>query len=198
MYAAVMGKAALLGLFLAASVWSQDKGDAPRKAPESSHQTCPTGAICFMGEVHEGETFRKDLNDSLEFVLRIPGGFDVISRSADPGCKLSSWVANPPLQAHHATEIDAAYDWTAEDEVRATPRDFRFVTSCEDFQALFDLSQQDAGKYFEKLPSLAKGQGRLWITDSKVTHARDISVAGHGAIEWLKFAVEIVLPGPSK
>jgi hypothetical protein len=42
--------------------------------------------------------------------------------------------------------------------------------------------------------TLAKGHARLWITDSKVTHSHDSVVAGNGAIEWIKFAVEITLP----
>jgi hypothetical protein len=35
---------------------------------------------------------------------------------------------------------------------------------------------------------------RLWITDSKVTHFHDSVVDGNGAIEWMKFSVEITLP----
>lgn len=44
-------------------------------------------------------------------------------------------------------------------------------TNCEDYQALFALLQTDTEKYVMKLESLAKGHGRLWITDSKVTHS---------------------------
>jgi hypothetical protein len=152
---------------------------------------------CFSGEVREGQTFRKDLNADLEFVLRLPGGFDVVSKHREDSCKLSSWVANPPLRAHHATEIDAAFDWSAEQEVQMSPREFHFVTNCADYQALYDLSETDAEKYFAHFDSLAKGQGRLWITDSRVTHAHDSSVKGNGAIEWMKFSVEIKLSNPS-
>ena len=45
-----------------------------------------------------------------------------------------------------------------------------------------------------KLGSLATGRGRLWITDSKVTHDHDSVAPGNGAIEWMKFTVEIKLP----
>jgi hypothetical protein len=173
------------------------KTTTARRAPGASKPECAQGAICFSGEVREGQEFQKDLNADLEFVLHLPGGFDVISKHDGGSCKLSAWVANPPLRAHHDTEIDSAYDWTAEQEVQTSPREFRFATNCGDFQSLYDLSQTDAEKYFANLNSLAKGQGRLWITDSKTTHSHDSVVAGNGTVEWLKFSVEIKLPNPN-
>jgi hypothetical protein len=109
-------------------------------------------------------------------------------------CDPQLWVANPPFMAHHDTEIDAAYDWTAEQEVETSPREFRFFTNCEDYLILSALSQADAEKYLAKLESLAKGHGRLWITDSKVTHSHDSVVQGNGAVELIRFSVEITLP----
>jgi hypothetical protein len=38
------------------------------------------------------------------------------------------------------------------------------------------------------------GTGRLWITNSKITHADDTSEDQLGKIEWMKFSVEITLP----
>ena len=73
----------------------------------------------------------------------------------------------------------------------------RFVRNCREFQNLYDLlydaSKADWGKYGHALQAL-KGQGRLWITGSRTTHAHDSSVEGNGAIEWMKFSVEIKLP----
>jgi hypothetical protein len=101
------------------------------KAPGAAKPECVHGAICFSGEVSEGQEFRRRLNDSLEFVLRLPGGIDIVTKPAEAGCNPELWAANPPFMAHHETEIDAAYDWTAELEVETSPREFRFFTNCE-------------------------------------------------------------------
>jgi hypothetical protein len=165
-----------------------------KKVPGAAKPECAQGAICFSGEVREGQEFRRRLNDSLDFVLSLPGGIDIVTKSARAGCDPQLWVANPPFMAHHDTEIDAAYDWTAEQEVETSPREFRFFTNCEDYLTLSALSQADLEKYGSKLESLAKGKGRLWITDSKVTHSHDSVSPGNGAIESMKFSVEITLP----
>jgi len=167
-----------------------------KKASQIAKPECTRGAICFSGEVREGQPFSRRLNDSLDFVLRLPGGIDIVTNSAVTGCAPEIWVANPPFMAHHSTEIDAAYDWTAEDEVETSPREFRFFTNCEDYRTLSALAQSDAQEYLAKLESLAKGHGRLWITDSRLTHASDsVKIVGpHGDIEWIKFTAEIVLP----
>jgi hypothetical protein len=169
----------------------------PRKVPGAAKPECAQGAICFSGEVREGQEFRRRLSDRVEFVLRLPDGVDIVTESAEAGCNPQLWVANPPFMAHHDTEIDAAYDWSAEQEVKTSPREFRFFTNCEDYQTLYDLSQSDVEKYVAKRGLLAKGHGRLWITDSKVTYAHDNAVDGNGAIEWIKFGVEITLPNPN-
>lgn len=168
----------------------------PRAGAKPIQPGCAKGAICFSGEVREGTEFRKHLTSRLDFVLTLPGGVDVVSIDPRDRCKLSAWVANPPLLAHHETEIDAAYDWTAEQEVRVSLRDFRFATSCAAFERLFDLSQTDTGKYLAELPSLAKGHGRLWITASKVTHSHGIVDKKNGAILWMSFSAEMELTAP--
>lgn len=173
---------------------------AQRKRPAIARPECAKGAICFSGEVAEGKEFRKALTADLEFVLTLPGGIDIVPTHPDSACQLSQWIANPPLMAHHATEIDAAYDWKAEYEVAASPREFQIVQNCREFQSLYNPvygqpANQDADKYFEVLNTV-KSKGRLWITDSRVTHSHDSVVQGNGAIEWLKFSVEIVLDRP--
>jgi hypothetical protein len=60
-----------------------------------------------------------------------------------------------------------------------------------------ELSETNAEKYFAQLESLAKGQGRLWITDSKVSHSHGSVSPENGAIEWMRFSVEVKLPNPS-
>ncbi len=158
---------------------------------------CANNAICFSGEVRDGAEFRKRLNENLEFTFRLPGGFDIVSSHPDHDCRLSLWIANPPLRAHHQTEIDTADDWTAEQEVEDSPRFFRFPQNCREFNALDDLVHTplkvDASQSFTSLESLVKGHGRLWIEDAKTTHSHDSTVAGNGTIEWIKFSIEIYL-----
>ena len=185
---------ALVGVF----AFAQTSKKMPRVRPgRAKPPQCAQGSICFSGEVREGQEYRRSVSDNLDFVLNLPGGFDVVpTQPGAAACKLSAWVANPPLMAHHDTEIDAAYDWTAEQEVQTSPREFRFPTNCADYERLYQLSQTDAEKYLDNLRSLAKGEGRLWITDSRVTHSHGVVGRENGAVEWMKFTVELKLPAP--
>jgi len=195
----LMQKLAVLSLiFLGAVVGTaQSEKKMPRKVPGASKPECAQGSICFSGEIREGQTFRKDITAGLEFVLGLPGSFQVEIKHAEASCKQLFWVADPPFHAHRPTEIDAQYDWTAEQEVETSPREFRFATSCEAYRTLFDLSQTDAEKYIADFKSLANGEGRLWITDSRVTHSHGINSKEQGAVEWMKFSVEIKLSKPN-
>ena len=195
----LMQKLAVLSLILLGAVvgTAQSEKKMPRKVPGASKPECAQGSICFSGEIREGQTFRKDITAGLEFVLGLPGGFQVEIKHAEASCKQLFWVADPPFHAHRPTEIDAQYDWTAEQEVETSPREFRFATSCEAYRTLFDLSQTDAEKYIADFKSLANGEGRLWITDSRVTHSHGINSKEQGAVEWMKFSVEIKLSKPN-
>ncbi len=124
----------------------------------------------------------------------------------------ASTVTHPALSAERERHeeivrlIDSAYRLTAEQEVADIARaEFSFVTSCAEYRdasALLQIAlwpEGDLHKFEEaiaRLTALPTGQGRVWITDSKVTHAHDNVVAGNGAIEWMKFSVEIKLPRP--
>src|ERR1700686_4570994 len=134
----------LLGIVVGTA---QDQKKMPRKVPGTSKPECAQGSICFSGEVREGQTFRKELNAELEFVIGLPGGFDVRITHADHECDRMSWVTNPPFPVHRQTEIDAQYDWTAEQEIETSPRDFRFAPSCAAIQTMFDLLETDPGKF---------------------------------------------------
>jgi len=195
----LMQKLAVLSLILLGAVvgTAQSEKKMPRKVPGASKPECAQGSICFSGEIREGQTFRKDLTAGLEFVLGLSGSFQVEIKQAEASCKQLFWVADPPFHAHSPTEIDATYDWTAEQEVETSPREFRFATSCEAYRTLFDLSQTDAEKYIADFKSLANGEGRLWITDSRVTHSHGINSKEQGAVEWMKFSVEIKLSKPN-
>ena len=184
-----------IGAFLASA--QGQKKMPKRNLAEPSKPECAESAICFSGEVREGEQFRKDINADLEFVLRLPGDFQVELTHAEGSCKNLFWVADPPFHGHRQTEIDAEYDWTAEQEVETSPREFRFATNCAAYQTLYNLEETDIDKYIANFKSLANGEGRLWITDSRVTHSHGNISKEQGAIEWIKFSVEIKLPKPS-
>jgi hypothetical protein len=77
-----------------------------RKKLTDAKPECAKGAICFSGEVHEGGEFRRHLTTTLDFIVNLPGEIDVVSTNGNDHCKLSASVANPPLRAHHDTEID--------------------------------------------------------------------------------------------
>jgi hypothetical protein len=183
-----------LGVIVASA---QSEKKMPKRVPGQSKPECAQGAICFSGEVGEGQSFRKDLNPDLVFVIRLPGSFQVEMTHADASCRQLFWVADPPYHAHSLTEIDAQYDWTAEQEVETSPREFRFATSCAAYRAMSDLLQTDSTKFVANFNSLANGEGRLWITDSRVTHSRGNISKEQGAVEWIKFSVEIKLPKPN-
>lgn len=191
-------KLATLSLICVGAVMgsAQSERKLPRKVRGASRPECAQGAICFSGEIGKGQRFRKDLNADLTFMLVLPGGFHVEITHPEESCKSLFWVASPPFRAHRPTEIDAQYDWTAEDEVETSPREFRFATSCAAYRTLSDLLETDPEKYVASFKSLANGEGRLWITDSRVTHSDGINGKEHGAVEWIRFSVEIKLPEP--
>src|SRR5215831_17389790 len=58
----------------------------------------------------------------------------------------------------------------------------------------YTATKQKYEEAFDKLGTSAAGKGRLWITDSKISHSRDTPDEKLGRIEWMKFTVEITLP----
>jgi hypothetical protein len=75
----------------------------------------------------------------------------VSSQSEQKVARRAPRAANPPFRAHHDTEIDAEYDWTAEQEVQTSPRVFRLAKSCKDYQRLLNLLETDAEKHLARL-----------------------------------------------
>jgi hypothetical protein len=55
-------------------------------------------------------------------------------------------------------------------------------------------NEQQYKEALAKLGTSALGIGRLWITDSKITHANDTGDNKLGTIQWMKFTLEIKLP----
>jgi hypothetical protein len=201
-----MSRRAILALafFCALIADAQSVKRMPRKVPGTDRPACSQGAICFSGNVSEGEEFRWPLNQELEFVLEPGWSITVVPKRPAGDCREFASVVNPPYRAHRELYIDMSYGLTAEDEVRASPREFRFVTNCTDYRTESDrlsivlwpytATPQKYEETLAKLGTSPVGKGRLWITDSRTSHVDDTPDAKLGKIEWMKFSVEIRLP----
>jgi hypothetical protein len=64
---------------------------------------------------------------------------------------------------------------------------------CADANRVESESGEKSDEAVARLNALPTGQGRVWITGSRVTHSHDNVVAGNGAVEWMQFSVEINL-----
>lgn len=90
-------------------------------------------------------------------------GISIVSRHPDgQNCDEFARVVTGPPRAHNPLELDAAYDWTAEQEVETSPREFQFVTTCADYRSAFAVLEamlwprnekqfEEAGKKSEML-----------------------------------------------
>jgi hypothetical protein len=183
---------------------AQSIGVARRKTPGASKPECSAGAICFSGEVSRGQEFRGALNADLEFVLQNGWTIAIVPTKPEGDCQEFASVVNPPYRAHRDIYIDTSYGWTAKQETSASPREFSFVTNCADLQTEterldivlwpYTATREKAENAMAKLGTSPLGKGRLWITDSKISHAGDTAEDKSGTIEWMKFSVEIRLP----
>ena len=128
-----------------------------------------------------------------------------VPRRKEPDCEELATVVTPPYRFHSALDIDTSYGISAEEEVASSPRDFSFVTNCENYKTEsgrlqivlwpYSFNKQEVRQALAKLGTCALGTGRLWITDAKVSHASDSPDNKLGEIEWMRFTVEIKLPG---
>ena len=207
-------------------VCAQTTSTAPHKPLNTNKPVCSTGAICFIGEVSAGEEFHKDLNDELAFYLELepntlpfPVGewsIEVSPKQPDTACTTFESIVTPPYRYrfasvvtgpyryHNDMMIDMSYGLTAEDEIKSSPREFNFVTNCNDYRTEskrleivlwpYNWTEEEANKALADLGSSPLGKGRLWITGSRISHANDTPDNKLGNIEWMRFTVEIRLP----
>jgi hypothetical protein len=207
-----------IALVCAAAIHVQAAPPAPHKPLNTNKPVCSAGAICFSGEVHSGNAFRKELNDQLVFDLQLepnslpyPVGewtIAVSPRRPEGDCTEFASVVATPLRGHNALEIDTSYGMTAEDEVSWSPRKFSFVTNCKDYNIEskrleivlwpYNWTEVESNKALADLGTSPLGTGRLWITDSRISHANDTPDNKLGNIEWMRFTVEIRLPHRQK
>jgi hypothetical protein len=179
---------------------------SPRKQP--GKPTCSPQAICFSGEVSNGQEFRHTISPELDFVLQPGWTIAIALKKPEGDCNEFASVVNAPYRAHRDLYIDTSYGWTAEQEVYASPRSFRFVMNCADYRtesSRLNIALWGDGvtgqKYDEALAKLGTsplGTGRLWITASHISHSNDTSDNKSGSIQWMRFTVEIKLPSHNK
>jgi hypothetical protein len=120
------------------------------------------------------------------------------------------WPITPPYHFGNVRYLDTSYGTRAMESIAKSPRDFNFVLDQQQFhraaglvdlavsshplskhksEAEFDKESQDA---IAALESLSIGKGRLQILDSRVDNSGGQD--GLGAIEWIKFRVELHVP----
>jgi hypothetical protein len=190
----------LVGEFVASA---QGKKQSQKKTVREVRPECAQSAICFSGEVREGQEFRRRLDSELEFLLKPGWTIAVVPTKPEDDCNEFADVVNGPYREHKDLYIDTSYGHTADDEVSDSPREFHFVTNCADYRTESErllialgetpTTQQKYDQALAKLGTSAKGRGRLWITDSKISRSGGRS---EGRIEWMSFSVEIMLPHP--
>jgi hypothetical protein len=171
--------------------------------------------IAFSGEVSADKTFDR-LFGQLRFRLnseQASAGWwiEVVpAEGANSENDEYVWVVTPPYHFENIGYLDTSYGTRAEDAVKDSPRDFNFVLDQEQFHRAADLENITAYSHpvnlessnveFDKesqvaiatLESMSVGKGRLQILDSRVD--RSAGQDGLGAIEWLKFRVELHVP----
>ena len=174
-------------------------------------------SIRFSGQLARGETFRKELNKDLIFAL-IPETSDrgaisgwTITVSPQGGntreCKDFVWVVTPPYRGYNASYLDNSYGTTAEQAMKFSPRHFKFVLNCSDYQKeadrvdrilwSYNYAEAEVQEAQEQLGTSAHGSGRLWIRKYKIS--RSPRLAGGkdlGQIDSISFEVQIELPEP--
>lgn len=189
--------------FCALMAGGQSIGRSTRRAVQNKPE-CSRGAICFSGEVSAGHEFRQSLNSGLEFVLKPEWEIAIVPKRAEGNCREFASVVNPPYRAHGDLEIDTSYGWSAKEAVTASPREFRFVTNCTGYRTEsgrlnivlwpYTATQQEFEDALAKLATSPLGQGRLWITASRISGRGEARNEQLGRIEWIRFSVEVKLP----
>ena len=162
----------------------------------------------FTAEVSRGQEFRRDIGAGLEFVLKPTESGWMISIVPKAQCvEHEDWAAvvNAPYRNYNALHLDASYGTTVQEAVGINPREFVFVTTCDDYRqearrldiALwpYNHTQQEVDDAMARLATSPLGKARLTILSSKVSPA-DQAIEGknYGKIDSLKFRLDVAPP----
>jgi hypothetical protein len=184
----------------------------PSGDPDGPHKpVCSAAAVCFSGEVSAGKYFRRGMNDQIDFLLEPADSgwtIKIVPLQPQPNCDEFAAVLTPPYRYHSDLDVDMTYGVSAEEEVADSPRQFSFVTNCSDYKTESDrlqivlwpysYSEQQVDKATAALGTSPHGSGCFWIVASKISHAADTPENKLGAIDWMRFTVEIRLPNGHK
>ncbi len=179
-------------------------------------------SFSIIGELAAGETFKRAISPELSFRLEPSravdeGGWTFEIGPTVPRAQLGAesefkqyvYVLTPPYRFGNTRYVDTRYGTTAQDAVADTPRPFWFLARRADGAAasaalnLVLWPQQQDGAQDRGLAALAalpRGQGRFHILDSRITPGTAVSFSGdqradaYGAIRWLKFRVDLIVP----
>jgi len=179
-------------------------------------------SFSIAGEIAAGETFKHAIGAELSFQLEPSGavgeggwtfeiGPTAQRMKADYQPEFSQYIyaLTPPYRFGNTRYVDTSYGTNARDAVADTPRPFWFLVRRNDGeiasaalnQVLWpqqDDAAQDHG--LAVLAALPRGQGRFYILDSRITPGTAVSFSGderadaYGAIHWLKFRVDLIVP----
>jgi hypothetical protein len=171
--------------------------------------------IAFSGEVSADKNFDRPFG-ALRFHLNgeqaLAGWWiEVVPAvETDSGNDEYVWVVTPPYHFDNVRYLDTSYGTRAEDAVKQSPRDFNFVLDQRQFNRAAGLVNlgvssrphdeqksdvelgQESQNALAALESMSIGKGRLQILDSRINSSAGQD--GLGAIEWLKFRVELHVP----
>ncbi len=171
--------------------------------------------ITFSGEVSADKNFDRPFGP-LRFLLNSEDASSGWWIEVMPATETKSandeyvWPVSPPYHFGNVRYMDTSYGTPAADAVKESPRDFNFVLDQKQFDRAAELvnlgvssrplSEQKSEAELVKesqdalaaLESMSIGKGRLQILDSRVD--RSAGQDGLGAIEWLKFRVELHVP----
>jgi hypothetical protein len=152
----------------------------------------------LSGEVSRGQEFRRDIGSGLEFVLRPSETGWTISIVPKTKCTDNDdWagVVNAPYRNYNTLHLDSSYGITAQEAVGISPREFLYVTNCDDYKQEarrleivlwpYNYTQQETDDALAKLATLASGKARLTVLEAKV---------GPGRIDSLKFRLDVARP----
>lgn len=168
--------------------------------------------VRFSGELTKRQNYRKEFGPDLAFALEPnhsdPGGISgwtikVQPRGDHPSdCDDFAWVVMPPYRSYNPRYLDTSYGTTAEEAMKFSPREFKFVLNCSDYKAEKErvekilwpanYSSEEVEEALEKLGIVPQGNGLLWIRDYKISPApKTVGDKNLGQIDWIRFDVEI-------
>lgn len=182
--------------------------DSNQKYPAQTEATAAKpGVLHFSGQVSHGEEFRQAIGRDLFFVLDpLDDGWTIsvfpAAQCTPEGQDDFVAVATEPFFGSNPRFIDTS---GGEQSLHSSPREFQFVLDCKAYKRERELvgtatagnaSEKASAKAMAKLGTSAMGSGKLTILDSKVSKSgKDEAGNDLLQVDWLKFQVDIVLPG---